>query len=147
MDVFVIFKTFNTTLHPPKAHSIKEVICSPPYLDWIKCNVEGTYTSNLCCVRYECIFRDHNGSFLSNFVEHLMWDNSLLAKLCGLMRLIRIARDKGWSRLWVKCGSFLIIKVFTNIYSDLVHTESRNVWNAWIRITIKYIFSNHFAHI
>jgi hypothetical protein len=39
---FAMLKDFNVSIHPSKAHLIKEVIWDPPISSWIKCNTDAS---------------------------------------------------------------------------------------------------------
>lgn len=88
--------------------------------------MHDAYSYNLSPIGCGDIFKDHNSSFIYAFAEHLMWDNFLLAKFYGVMRSIEIARDKGWSMLWVKLDSSLVIKAFVDSNSVLVPWQLRS---------------------
>ncbi|KAI5413783.1 hypothetical protein KIW84_058070 [Lathyrus oleraceus] len=43
VEDFTTLKDFSVTIRPPKATNIKEVLWSPPNLEWTKCNCDGVF--------------------------------------------------------------------------------------------------------
>lgn len=60
MDDFNIIKSFQVMIHPPKAPVITEVLWNPPYMDWIKVNVNGSHASNLMVVLVHELIKMNN---------------------------------------------------------------------------------------
>ena len=101
MSNFVILKKFNVTLHPPKAPKIIEVIWKPPINQWVKCNIDGSSTSNSSACGG--IFRNHDSNLLLCFAENTGACNAFHAELLGAMRAIELAKQYNWNNLWLKC--------------------------------------------
>lgn len=90
---------------------IKEIIWNPPLSNWIKCNVDSTFSSSSSSTGYSGIFRSSLGLFMLAFAEPLSLNNSLLAKLCGvIIRGIEIACDRGCKSLWMESDSNIVVK-------------------------------------
>jgi ribonuclease HI len=110
MRDFTVLKKFNVTLHPPRAPSIKEVIWSPPPLNWLKCNTDGAFNSvNAACGG---VFRNHQADFVIAFAEKIRFQSSLIAELSGVMRAIEMAFEHNWLNLWIKTDSRLAVLAF-----------------------------------
>jgi ribonuclease HI len=121
---FILLKKFNIKIRPPKAPIIKEVIWSPPIIDWIKCNTDGS--SNQSTSSCAGIFRNSDSIFITCFAENLGRGNAYFAKLSAVMRAIEIAHHRGWNKLWIETDSKLVVLASKNI--NLVPCELRNRW-------------------
>lgn len=96
----VTLKKFDVIIHPPKPVSIKEVIWSPPYSEWIKCNTDGAANSTTSACGG--IFRDCNANLISCFAENLGGCSAYHAELSAVMRATEIAFQRNWKNMWVK---------------------------------------------
>jgi len=61
---FSFLKAFNCKINPPKHSRIREVICHPPILNWIKCNCDGASNGNLGLSSCGEVFRNCPALFL-----------------------------------------------------------------------------------
>lgn len=93
----ITLKKFDVIVHPPKPMNIKEIIWSPSYMGWIKCNTDGEATS----ITSSCggIFRDSSTNFLTSFVENLGGCSAYHAELSATMRTTEIAHQRRWLNL------------------------------------------------
>jgi hypothetical protein len=67
MADFVILKSFNVTMNPPKTSIIKEIVWQSPLELWVNviCNTYEASKNNTSS--YGGIFRNHNADFLCGF--------------------------------------------------------------------------------
>jgi hypothetical protein len=98
---FSILKNFKVNIHHPRAPIIKEVIRSPPPLNWTKCNTDGASNGNPGMSSCGGIFRNQESEFLCCFSEPLGITTSYQAELCGAMKAIEIAHQRNWLNLWL----------------------------------------------
>jgi ribonuclease HI len=132
MRDFAVLKKFNVTLHPPRAPTIKEVIWSPPPLDWLKCNTDGAFNS----VSAACggVFRNHQAEFVLAFAENIPFQSSLIVELCGVMRAIEMAFEHNWLNLWIETDSSIAVLAFKSI--SIVPWAIRNRWLNCLLLTV-----------
>lgn len=76
---FVILKHFDVNINPPKHQIIKEIIWSPPLVDWVKCNSDGASLGNPGAAACGGIFRNSNSDFVGAFAINLGVTNALYA--------------------------------------------------------------------
>ncbi|MCH89427.1 glycerol-3-phosphate dehydrogenase [Trifolium medium] len=107
---FVILKSLNVSLHPPKPLIMKEIIWQPPIPQWVKCNTDGA--SNTSTSSCGGLFRNHNAYFLCAFAENTGLKSAYKAKLCGVMRAIEITAGRNWSNLLLETDSTLVVMGF-----------------------------------
>jgi hypothetical protein len=120
----ITLKKFDVSINPPKPISIREVLWSPPYLDWIKCNTDGAATStNSACGG---IFRDSNSNLLACFAENLGVGSAYLAELSAVMKATEYAAQRYWKNLWIESDSSLVVMAFKNDY--MIPYCIRNRW-------------------
>lgn len=127
MTEFTFLKAFNCKINPPKHSNIKEVIWHPPILNWIKCNCDGAALGSPGLSSCGGVFRNSQALFLGGFAEGLSIGNSLIAELSGVMRTIEIAKQRGYSRLWIETDSKLAVLAFKS--SNLIPWKIRNRWD------------------
>lgn len=132
----ITLKKFDVTLHPPKPMNIKEIIWSPPYTGWIKCNTDGAATS----ITSSCggIFRDSNANFLTCFTENLGGCSAYHAELSAIMRATEIAFHRSWSNLWIESDSSLVVMAFKN--DSMIPCNIRNRWKNCVRMLYQMNF-------
>ncbi|KAK2364421.1 hypothetical protein QL285_089294 [Trifolium repens] len=109
---FSFLKKFNIFIHPPRPTVLKEVLWSPPMLDWYKCNIDGAFCGSSGNASCGGIFRNHEAEFVYGFAEPLTVTNAFCAELCGFMRAIEIAYNKHWNHLWIESDSLSVVSAF-----------------------------------
>ncbi|KAK2388551.1 hypothetical protein QL285_062226 [Trifolium repens] len=124
---FSFLKKFNITIHCPKLTMLKEVIWNPPLPAWHKCNIDGASTGNPGNAACGGVYRNHLSDFVYAFAEPLGNASSFYAELCGALRAVEVAWDKGWFNLWLKTDSSLVVSAFKNP-SKPVDWSLRNRW-------------------
>jgi hypothetical protein len=128
---FSLLKAFNVRLNPPKPTSLKEVIWQPPLPHWIKCNVDGAYSSNASACGG--IFRNCNADFICGFASRLDVSSAFAAELCGFMTTVEIAATKEWNNLWIETDSELLVLAFKS--AKLVPWSLCNRWFNCLKIS------------
>lgn len=128
---FVILKSFNVSIHPPKAPNIIEVLWKPHPPHWIKCNTDGSSTAHASACGG--IFSNHEADLLLCFAENVGKCNAFHAELMGAMRAIEFASQFHWQNLWLECDSILVIQAIQNF--SIVPWRLRNRWENCLRIT------------
>ena len=124
---FVIMKHFRVNLKPPKPQSIKEVIWSPPVLNWVKCNTDGASIGNPGISACGGLFRNANSEFLGAFAINIGLSSALLAELIGAMVAIEVAYHKGWHSIWLETDSMLVFQAFKS--SKIIPWSLKNRWD------------------
>lgn len=116
--------------------NIKEIIWSPPYTGWIKCNTDGAATS----ITSSCggIFRDSNANFLTCFTENLGGCSAYHAELSAIMRATEIAFHRSCSNLWIESDSSLVVMAFKN--DSMIPCNIRNRWKNCVRMLYQMNF-------
>jgi len=124
MHEFSILKALNCKINPPRSSIVKEVLWNPPILHWVKANCDGADASSAT----SCggIFRNSNGQFLGCFAERLNAGNSIIAKLCGIMRALELAKQRNYTHLWLETDSRIAVLAFKS--TDIVPWQIRNRW-------------------
>lgn len=120
----ITLKKFNVIIHSPKPVSIKEVIWSPPYSGWIKCNTDGA--ANTTTSSCGGIFRDSNANILSCFAENLGGGSAYHSELSAIMRATEIAFSRGWRNVWIETDSSLVVMAFNK--DSMIPCGFRNRW-------------------
>ena len=90
---FVSSKLEKSTLKPPKAPSIIEVIWSPHFPSWIKVNTDRASTKNPVKASARGIFRNSEGICIGCFSPFLGNENALFAELVAAITTIEIAHQ------------------------------------------------------
>jgi hypothetical protein len=62
---------FDVKIKPAKPQIIKEVIWSPPFANWVKCNSDGASLGNPGTAACGGVFRNSNSEFLGAFAINL----------------------------------------------------------------------------
>lgn len=136
---FVILKHFDVKINPPKPHLIKEVLWTPPFFNWVKCNTDGAASGahgNAACGG---IFRDANADFLGAFAVHLGKGSALNAELIGAMVAIEVAHLNNWHNLWLETDSKLVYLAFKS--SKIVPWSLRNRWDNCLHLLSMFRFN------
>ncbi|XP_058782945.1 uncharacterized protein LOC131657578 [Vicia villosa] len=121
MQEFSILKAFKVSIRPPPVLVPKEVLWKPPILDWVKGNCDGAFDSNGPASACGGVFRNNYGDFLLAFAENLSMPYWFHVELCGAIRVIFIAEQRGWSKLWLKTDSSLVVQAYSNPSIVLLH--------------------------
>ncbi|XP_058728727.1 uncharacterized protein LOC131600410 [Vicia villosa] len=142
---FDILKAFQIRINPPKAPLLREIFWNPPPVNWMKCNVDGSFVHNTPSSGCGGIFRNCSGDFCLAFTEPLSWNSSLLAEFCGVLCGIELAKDRGWTNLWMEFDSSVVVKAFSQENFDHVSWQLRNRWLN----CIKFVLDSNFiiSHI
>lgn len=135
---FVILKHFDVKINPPKPHIIKEVLWSPPILNWVKCNTDGAASGASGNAACGGIFRDVNSEFLGAFTINIGIASALNAELIGAMVAIEIAHINNWHRLWLETDSMLVFLAFKS--SKIVPWSLRNRWDNCLHLLSNFSF-------
>ena len=136
---FVILKYFDVKINPPKPQIIKEVLWSPPFFNWVKCNSDGAASGlngNAACGG---IFRDVNSDFLGAFAINLGIGSALNAELIGAMVAIEVAYMNNWRNLWLETDSMLVFLAFKS--SKIVPWSLRNRWDNCLHLLNMFRFN------
>jgi len=131
---FVILKTFNVNIHPPKAPSIIEVLWQPPIFDWIKCNCDGAAIGLSGLAGCGGIFRNNQADHLISFAVKVENGNALKAELTGALTAIEIAHENNWRKLWLETDSKLVVQAF-NSKSLTVPWQLKQRWYHCLQLT------------
>lgn len=99
---FAILKSFKVIIKPPEAPTIKELFCSPPLPNWVKCNTDGATIGKPCISFCGGIFSDSDTNFLGCFAEKLPLGNAFNGEISDAIRAIEIASDNNWNSLGVR---------------------------------------------
>lgn len=113
-----VLKEFNIVWHAPNATMIKEVLCQPPLLSWVKCN-------NNCGS-----FRCHYNSFLGEFLANLGVSIALCAKLTIAIIGYLVDNKKSWTNIWLEFHSNITIQNFN--FPFIVSWNLRNRWSNFL---------------
>lgn len=54
------------------------------------------------------------------------------------MSAIHVAKDKGWTKLWMECDFSLVVKAFSN--PDIIPWKLRVIWRNCIAMTSNFNF-------
>lgn len=122
---FVILKSFDIKINPPKPNIIKEVLWSPPILNWVKCNTDGAARAG----KAACggIFTNSDSDFLGAFAINIGQCSALNAELIGAMVAIELAHVHHWHKLWLETDSMLVYLAFQS--PKIVPWSLRNRWD------------------
>jgi len=133
---FVILKHFDVKINPPKFNIIKEVLWSPPILNWVKCNTDGAASSG----KAACggIYRNADSEFLGAFAINIGNTSALNAELIGAMVAIELAHLKQWHNLWLETDSMLVFLAFKS--PNIVPWNLRNRWDNCIYLLNSFRF-------
>ncbi|XP_058776768.1 uncharacterized protein LOC131651114 [Vicia villosa] len=137
MEDFMIIKSFDVSIRPPRAPNILEVIWKPPPNDWFKIYCDGAATlSGLS----GCggIARNSDGVFLGAFASCLDGANSLTAELYGAILAIEFAFVRNWNNIWLETDSTAVVKAFNSPHK--VPWQVRNRWLNCINIVTNWNF-------
>lgn len=117
--------------------NIREIIWSPPFTRWIKCNTDGVATS----ITSSCggIFRDNNANFISCFAENLGGCSAYHAELLAIMRATEIACQRRWSNIWIESDSSLVVMAFQN--DSMIPCSIRNRWKNCVQLLYQMNFA------
>lgn len=148
---FVLLKAFSIKTTYKNAPIIKEVLCHPPILNWVKCNIDGASLGNPGPSSCGDIFRNSNAEFLGPFAMNLGVSNSIYAKLHGAMIAIETSFNRGRKHLWLETDSMLVTHAFKS--KLVVPWHLRNRWENCLHhasfmsffITHMYREGNHCA--
>lgn len=99
-------------IHPTRVVFVKEVICHPCILNWLKFNYNGSVDSHTS--GSGDIFRDNKGNFILGFAEPILFTNYLHAKFSVVFRAIEIVRERAW--LKIETDSSLWSKLFQSMF-------------------------------
>jgi ribonuclease HI len=127
MRDFTLLKRFNVIIHCPRPPSYRDILWTPPLLNWIKCNTDGASIGNPGNASCGGVFRDSNAEFLLAFAEPIGHASSYLAELCGAMKAVEIAHARNWTNIWIETDSALVVTTFNNP-SKPVPWSLRNRW-------------------
>ena len=126
MSNFVILKSFDVIIKPPKPQTIKEVVWNPPILNWTKCNTDGASLGNPG--QASCgLYRNSSSDFIGGFAINLGVTTALCSKLIVAMVAIEIAYKKRWFSQWLETDSMLVSSAFKS--SKIVPWHLQNRWN------------------
>ncbi|KAJ7976291.1 Ribonuclease H [Quillaja saponaria] len=92
---------------------VKWVGWSPPCLGWVKLNYDGCCKGNSSA---SCggVIRDEKGAWLCGFIENIHTETSLLAEISGLLCGLKLAWDKGFTKVLVEIDSLTTLDLITN---------------------------------
>jgi ribonuclease HI len=127
MQDFIILKHFSIKVHPPNAPLIKEVIWSPPYQNWTKCNTDGASISNQMQSSCGGIFRNSDADCMGCFASNLGPGSAIMAEFSAAMIAIEVAHEKGWRNFWLETDSKIVMLAFSS--SFIVPWHIRNRWS------------------
>ncbi|XP_058776587.1 pentatricopeptide repeat-containing protein At1g63070, mitochondrial-like [Vicia villosa] len=137
MEDFMIIKSFDVSIRPPRAPNILEVFWKPPPNDWFKINCDGaaTLSGPSGCGG---IARNSDGAFLGAFASYLDGANSLTAELYGAILAIEFAFARNWNNIWLETDSTAVVKAFNSPHK--VPWQVRNRWLNCINIVTHWNF-------
>jgi ribonuclease HI len=124
---FSFLKMFRISIHHSRPSIMREVLWTPPMLNWLKCNIDGASCGNPGNASCGRVFRSHDADFVYGFAEPLGVTNAFVAELCGAMRVIEIAFQNHWHHLWIESDSLSVVSAFN-------HPEKQVAWsisNRW----------------
>lgn len=110
---FEILKKFSISINYLKPQVCIKVIWCPPSRGWTKVNVAGA--SGGVPIKAACggIFKSHLGNHDGSFASNLDNENALFAELMRVILAIKHAHAHGWSNLWLKSDSKLVVLAFS----------------------------------
>jgi ribonuclease HI len=121
---FTILKAFKVNLNPPKPSFLREVIWQPPPPQWIKCNIDGAFTSSAAACAG--LFRNSSADFICGFASRLNTSSAFSAELYGFINAVDFAVSRGWNNLWIESDSELVVKAHKS--ATLVPWFLSNKW-------------------
>ncbi|CAL0327859.1 unnamed protein product [Lupinus luteus] len=144
MMEFLTLRTFNVHPNHGLAPQISEVIWLSPTQGWIKVNTDGAAKGAPGHAGGGAIFRDNKGHLLGCFATYYGIQSSLHVELLTAIIAVQIAKNKGWTHLWLETDSTTVLQIFTNNLQ--LPWRLRNIWyqcNETLRILnfrISHIF-------
>ncbi|EOY12254.1 Non-LTR retroelement reverse transcriptase-like, putative [Theobroma cacao] len=100
---------------------------NPPQ-GWVAVNTDGALRRNTNMVATGGVFRDYNGYWLGRFAAKLGKCSSYRVELWIVLHSLRIAKEKGFSRIWLQVYNKIVVQVITSsalhpcANSDLLNT-------------------------
>lgn len=98
IEDFQILKALRVNGKVNNAHSIREVIWSPPLCNWDKCNSDGSARGSPGHAASGGIFRGSKGEISGCFSSYIGISFALNAELVATMLAIELASQRGWHR-------------------------------------------------
>ncbi|CAL0305669.1 unnamed protein product [Lupinus luteus] len=77
-------------------------------------------------------------NFIGCFATYYNIQNSLFAKLLTAIKVVQLAKAKGWLCIWLECDSKLVVDIFHG--SMEVPWRLRNLWNHCRRLLGSMLF-------
>ncbi|XP_019167697.1 PREDICTED: uncharacterized protein LOC109163410 [Ipomoea nil] len=87
------------------------VCWQPPETGWIKFNTDGAFKRNTGLASAGGLARDHKGEWLFGFMTNIGVSNSFAAELWGLREGLRLAYDRGLSKVIFELDSEPVVAV------------------------------------
>lgn len=111
---FTLLKSFGINLIPRKALKTMEVLWPPPLTGWIKCNIDRVAVGIPSSAACGGIYRDHNADHVLSFCDFIGLDTSENVELVAALMAIEIAKQKNFSKLWMKTDCTFVVYGFKN---------------------------------
>ncbi|KAK7304961.1 hypothetical protein VNO77_42857 [Canavalia gladiata] len=127
-----------------------------PDVGWMKANVDGSYKDqeHPCLAGCGGVFRDATGSWCFGFAQNLgthasrsldeeNWDNTM-TELWGIFTALKLAREKGISKLWIESDSNEALEILnrrrgdTSAFNSIVQSIIELMENWTVRISHCY---------
>ncbi|KAM0956306.1 hypothetical protein ACFX2A_025098 [Malus domestica] len=119
-----ILRSIGLSSRPAKSPHVIEVVWKPPFLHWVKENIDGATRGSLRLAGIGGIFRDHFGSCVGCFATSLGVTTSVEAGLHTIIPAVNLAWEKGWHSIWIECDSSLAV-IFTSTSHNRVPLRLR----------------------
>ncbi|KAG4989523.1 hypothetical protein JHK82_031847 [Glycine max] len=119
----------------------------PPLCGWIKCNSDGSGSFDPAASGG--LFCDSQSSFLGGFALNVGITFVLHGELLTAMTTVELDFEKGWWRLYLECGSTLVVHAFHN--PDIVPWKLQNHWKnrlglaRFMRFEVSHILREDFT--
>ncbi|EOX92929.1 Ribonuclease H protein [Theobroma cacao] len=86
---------------------------NPPQ-GWVAVNIDGALRRNTNMVAAGGVLRDYNGYWLGGFAVKLGKCSSHRAELWGVLHSLRIAKEKGFCRIWLHVDNKIVVQAITS---------------------------------
>ncbi|EOY24030.1 Ribonuclease H protein [Theobroma cacao] len=100
---------------------------NPPQ-GWVAINTDGALRCNTNKAAAGGVLRDYNGYWLGGSAAKLGKCSSYRAELWGVLHSLRIAKDKGFHRIWLQVDNKIVVQAIT--FSALYPCANSDLLNA-----------------
>ncbi|XP_058750562.1 uncharacterized protein LOC131623580 [Vicia villosa] len=121
-----MLKRFDVNLNPRNTATSLDVLWSPPYHGWTKCNVDGV--AIVSPWKWACggIFKDSKAKHILSFNIPLSCEPPSNAELLAAIIAMEKAMDLQLNKFWLESDYTLVVKTFYN--HALVPWTIRSLW-------------------